>query len=114
MMSFLRLLRFRLAVLAAAGAAGLVVSAVTAAPASAPGQPAQNAYTIYTPDGRRTLPVRPSGNTELVSIDQLTGPFGLTVTEDNVLRGLVITSRGRASSRSPASRSSRPAAKSSS
>ena len=54
----------------------------------------QSAYTVYTPDGRRSLPFRSQGGTDMVALDQLTAPFGLTVAEDAVMRGLVISTRG--------------------
>lgn len=64
-----------------------------ARPAS-PGQPGANTYTIISADGRRSLPTRAAGGADFVSLDQLAGPFGLTATEDSVMRGLIITTRG--------------------
>ena len=52
-------------------------------------------YTIYYPDGRRTISVRTSGSTDLVTLDQLTPVFGLTFTEDRASGGLVIGTRGQ-------------------
>ena len=52
-------------------------------------------YTLYYPEGRRTIPVRTQGSTETVALDQLTPVFGLTVTEDRLAGGLVITTRGQ-------------------
>lgn len=52
-------------------------------------------YTIYYPDGRRTISVRSSGSTDLVTLDQLVPVFGLTFTEDRASGGLVIGTRGQ-------------------
>ena len=52
-------------------------------------------YTIYYPDGRRTIPVRSSGATETVALEQLAPVFGLTFTEDRLAGGLVIGTRGQ-------------------
>ena len=52
-------------------------------------------YTIYYPDGRRTIAVRTSGSMETVALEQLAPVFGLTITEDRLAGGLVITTRGQ-------------------
>jgi len=52
-------------------------------------------YTIYYPDGRRTIPVRTSGSTDVVALEPLTPVFGLTFTEDRLSGGLVIGTRGQ-------------------
>jgi N-acetylmuramoyl-L-alanine amidase len=57
--------------------------------------PAQNVYTVYMADGRRSLPYRPSGNTEVVTIDQVAGLFSFTTAEDAALNALTITARGQ-------------------
>jgi N-acetylmuramoyl-L-alanine amidase len=86
MMSFLLLSRLSLVV-----ALGVIILVSGNALRSAP---FQSAYTVFTPDGRRTLPFRAMGGSDMVALDQLTAPFGLTVAEDSVLRGLVISTRG--------------------
>jgi N-acetylmuramoyl-L-alanine amidase len=50
-------------------------------------------FTMYSPEGRRTLLVRP-GTPEMIALDQLVGTFGLTLTEDRAANGLVISTRG--------------------
>lgn len=56
---------------------------------------AQNSYTVYTADGRRSLPYRTSGNTDLVTIDQVASLFSFTTSEDAALNALTITARGQ-------------------
>jgi N-acetylmuramoyl-L-alanine amidase len=75
----------------------LAVAALIAAAAAPVGWPllAQNAYTLYTSDARRSLPVRTSGNVELVSLDNLTSTFSLTLNEDPAIGGLTIRTRGQ-------------------
>lgn len=51
-------------------------------------------YTMYTPDGRRTVIVRTGVTPETIALEQLTGPFGLTFTEDRAASGLVIGTKG--------------------
>ena len=80
MMSLLRVQRITIAWL-------IVLLGLTAAQS-------QGSYTVYTPDGRRSLPYRATAGADMVALDQLTAPFGLTVAEDNVLRGVVISTRG--------------------
>jgi N-acetylmuramoyl-L-alanine amidase len=94
MMSSLRLLRVRVTVAAAAALFGWLAVSVPGTARSEPPAAYQNAYTIFTTDGRRTLPFRSVGGTDFIALDQLAGPFSLTVEEDSVLRGLVITARG--------------------
>lgn len=52
----------------------------------------QRTFTLYTPDGKRNLTVR-DGSPETIALEQLAAPFGLTLTEDKVADGLVITTR---------------------
>src|SRR4029453_5305494 len=52
-------------------------------------------YTLYSPEGRRTLVVRTSGGIETFALEQLSGTFGLTFTEDRLSGGLVIGTRGQ-------------------
>ena len=59
-----------------------------------PAPAAQNAYTLFTTDGRRSIPFRTSGNTDLVALEPLTGLFGLSITEDAGVGGLIIGTRG--------------------
>jgi N-acetylmuramoyl-L-alanine amidase len=95
MMLRLPLLQVRVTGAAAAAIAGwVVVTSVLPAAHVAPAARTQNVYTIYTTDGRRTLPYRDAGGTDLISLEQLAGLFAFTVTEDSVLRGLVIAPRG--------------------
>jgi N-acetylmuramoyl-L-alanine amidase len=94
MMSFLRLSR-----LITAAAVFIALSGPAGGPWTGPhGSWAlgaqQGVYTVFTSDGRRTLPYRSVGGADMVALDQLAGPFALTVAEDNVLRGLVISTRG--------------------
>lgn len=55
----------------------------------------QNAYTIVTADGRRTLPVRTTRSSEMVSLDQLGTIFGFRSSEDAQVGGLTLEVRGR-------------------
>lgn len=50
-------------------------------------------YTVYTSEGRRSLPVRASGDTVLVPLDRVAELFGLTVTEDPLVEGVTIATR---------------------
>ncbi len=52
-------------------------------------------FVLYTPEGRRQLPVRVSAGVEVVSLDQLAGFFGLTLTEDAGVGGLTVRGRGQ-------------------
>ncbi|HYN07200.1 MAG TPA: N-acetylmuramoyl-L-alanine amidase [Vicinamibacterales bacterium] len=72
---------------------GLAATTAPVLPAQQP--PAQNVYTVYTADGRRSLPYRSSGGTELVAIDQLASLFNFTTAEDAALNALTITARGQ-------------------
>jgi N-acetylmuramoyl-L-alanine amidase len=56
---------------------------------------AQAAYTLYTREGRRAIPVRSSGNTEIVALEPLSALFGLSITEDLAVGGLLIATRGQ-------------------
>ena len=56
---------------------------------------AQNAYTLFTTEGRRTVPFRTSGNIDVVALEPLTALFGLTITEDPAVGGLIIGTRGQ-------------------
>ena len=51
-------------------------------------------FTMYLPEGRRTLLVRTGSTPEMVALDQLVGTFGLTLTEDRSVNGLIISTRG--------------------
>ncbi len=57
--------------------------------------PAPNSYTVFTPDGRRSLPYRSAGNTDLVALDQVASLFTFTTSEDAALNALTITARGQ-------------------
>ena len=50
-------------------------------------------YTVYTSDGRRTLPVRATGDVELVELERVAGLFGLTISEDPRVEGITIAVR---------------------
>jgi N-acetylmuramoyl-L-alanine amidase len=52
-------------------------------------------YTVYSTDGRRSLPFRPSGGADFVTLDQLATLFNLTTTEDSVVGGLTVRGRGQ-------------------
>jgi len=52
-------------------------------------------YTLYSAEGRRTLAVRTAGGIETFALEQLSGTFGLTFTEDRLSGGLVIGTRGQ-------------------
>jgi N-acetylmuramoyl-L-alanine amidase len=56
---------------------------------------AQNSYTVFTAEGRRSLPYRTSGGTEMVALDQLASLFSFSTSEDAALNALVITARGQ-------------------
>jgi hypothetical protein len=51
-------------------------------------------YTMYLADSRRTVLVRTGSTPEMVALDQLVGTFGLTLTEDRSVNGLIISTRG--------------------
>ncbi|MGE5834807.1 MAG: N-acetylmuramoyl-L-alanine amidase family protein [Acidobacteriota bacterium] len=55
----------------------------------------QNTYTVFMPDGRRAIPFRNSGGTDVVGIDQIAALFSFTTTEDAALNALTITVRGQ-------------------
>ena len=57
--------------------------------------PAPNSYTVFTPDGRRSLPYRSAGNTDMVALDQVASLFTFTTSEDAALNALTITARGQ-------------------
>ena len=57
--------------------------------------PVPNSYTVFTPDGRRSLPYRSAGNTDLVALDQVASLFTFTTSEDAALNALTITARGQ-------------------
>jgi len=50
-------------------------------------------FTLYSADAKRSVIVR-NGNPEMVALEQLTNTFGLTFTEDRVVNGVVIGTRG--------------------
>lgn len=50
-------------------------------------------FTMYLPDSRRMVLVR-TGSTDMIALDQLVGTFGLTLTEDRSVNGLIISTRG--------------------
>jgi len=51
-------------------------------------------FTMYLPEGRRTVVVRTGSTPEMVALDQLVGTFGLTLTEDKSVNGLIISTKG--------------------
>jgi N-acetylmuramoyl-L-alanine amidase len=57
--------------------------------------PAPNTYTVFMPDGRRSLPYRSSGGTDVVTVDQVASLFSFTTAEDAALNALTITARGQ-------------------
>ena len=57
--------------------------------------PAPNTYTVFMPEGRRSLPYRSSGGTDLVALDQVASLFSFTTAEDAALNALTITARGQ-------------------
>jgi N-acetylmuramoyl-L-alanine amidase len=69
--------------------AGLLVAARLAS------QAPPNTYTVIAADGRRSLPFRIAGSTELLPLDQLAAMFGATIQEDTVAGGLVVVARGQ-------------------
>jgi N-acetylmuramoyl-L-alanine amidase len=79
------------AALIAGGA--LVVAAVF--PAVTRGQSQASAYTVLTAQGRRSLPFHVAGQTDAVSLEQLSSLFNLTVAEDAVVGGLTVTVKGQ-------------------
>jgi N-acetylmuramoyl-L-alanine amidase len=52
-------------------------------------------YTLYTADGRRAIPYRVQGNVDTVSLEQLAALFNLTLTEDALVGGLTVQTRGQ-------------------
>jgi N-acetylmuramoyl-L-alanine amidase len=57
--------------------------------------PAPNTYTVFMPEGRRSLPYRSSGGTDVVALDQVASLFSFTTAEDAALNALTITARGQ-------------------
>jgi N-acetylmuramoyl-L-alanine amidase len=57
--------------------------------------PAPNTYTVFMPDGRRSVPYRSSGGTDVVALDQVASLFSFTTAEDAALNALTITARGQ-------------------
>jgi N-acetylmuramoyl-L-alanine amidase len=53
------------------------------------------AYTVIAADGRRTLPFRSIGATDLVPIDQVASQFNVTTQEDAPTAGLIVTARNQ-------------------
>ncbi|HEX5070688.1 MAG TPA: N-acetylmuramoyl-L-alanine amidase [Vicinamibacterales bacterium] len=51
-------------------------------------------FTMYLADSRRTVVVRTGSTPEMIALDQLVGTFGLTLTEDRSVNGLIIGTRG--------------------
>ena len=74
-------------VLAAALIGSLLIAAL---PAS---QIAGSTYTLITANGRRTLPFRPAGATDLMPLDQLAAIFDFRVQDDPQAGGLVVIAR---------------------
>lgn len=70
----------------------LAASLVLAARAQ---QGAAPTYTVIAADGRKTLPFRSIGATDLLPLDQVVALFNVTALEDAVAGGLVITARGQ-------------------
>jgi len=52
-------------------------------------------YTIVTKDGRRSIPSRTSGNVDFLPLDQIAAIFGLTVREDRVAGGVLVSANGQ-------------------
>jgi len=52
-------------------------------------------YTVIAPDGRRTLPFRSIGATDLIPVDQIAAQFNVTAQEDAPTGALIITARGQ-------------------
>jgi len=71
----------------------LAVASVTLALAARATPQAPTPYTVYSSEGRRSLPVRASGDIELVELDRVAELFGLTVSEDPRVEGLTILAR---------------------
>jgi N-acetylmuramoyl-L-alanine amidase len=74
--------------------AGLLAAGAAGAHA-VPQRPAPGAYTVFLKDGRKSLPVRTAGGIEMVSLNQLTGFFGLAIAEDAMAGGITIDARGQ-------------------
>lgn len=62
-------------------------------PPAAPAAPAP--YIVLSKDGRQPLAVTTVNGREMVAVEELGRLFGVTVREDQVARGLVITDRGK-------------------
>src|SRR5262245_7206026 len=50
-------------------------------------------FTMYYPEGRRTVLVR-TGAPEMLSLEQLAGTFGISLSEDRSTNGLTIITKG--------------------
>lgn len=56
---------------------------------------AQSSYTLYTTDSRRQIAFRGASNTDFISLELISGLFGLKIEEDAGVGGLVITTKGQ-------------------
>jgi N-acetylmuramoyl-L-alanine amidase len=52
-------------------------------------------YTLFSPEGRRPVPARLINSQEMFSLDDLAGLFQLSVKEDALAGGLIVTARGQ-------------------
>lgn len=75
--------------------AGGALALAAAFPLVARGQAQPPAYTVLTAQGRRSLPFHASGQTDDVSLSQISTLFNLTITEDAVVGGLTVTAKGQ-------------------
>lgn len=74
-------------------ALALTASTLPAVPLTS--QAPANTYTVIAADGRRSLPFRTVGATDLLPLDQLAAMFGATIQEDAIAGGLVVVARGQ-------------------
>lgn len=76
-------------------ALAVVCATLTAAALSVPQAQTPSGYTIVTKDGRRPIPSRTSGNVDFLPLDQIAAIFGLTVREDRVAGGVIVSANGQ-------------------
>ena len=74
---------------------GIFALAASFVPAARDMQVSAQTYTVIAADGRRALPFRSIGATDLLPLDQIASQFNVTLREDTLTGGLVVTARGQ-------------------
>jgi N-acetylmuramoyl-L-alanine amidase len=72
-----------------------ICASLTAAALSVSQAQTPAGYTIVTKDGRRSIPSRTSGNVDYLPLDQIAAMFGLTIREDRVAGGVIVSANGQ-------------------